>query len=119
MIPRNRVELENNGVKVMPHSEIKAMVYEENMSLYKISKRGATVFTKRANLLVGMLLRDSEATLNEVASNLCGFTTLSIKSSLTSLWELFCIEQPFLSENVYVRNREKIEVTLCGFCSIR
>lgn len=42
LIQRNREELEKNGVKVMSHREIKEMVYEDNMSLYKISKRGAT-----------------------------------------------------------------------------
>ncbi|MFJ8460907.1 hypothetical protein ACIQ57_17450 [Lysinibacillus xylanilyticus] len=63
LIQRNREELESNGVKVMPHREIKAMVYEDNMSLYKISKRGATVFTKRAILLAGFMLRDSKIAL--------------------------------------------------------
>lgn len=63
LIQRNREELESNGVKVMPYREIKAMVYEDNMSLYKISKRGATVFTKRAILLAGFMLRDSKIAL--------------------------------------------------------
>ena len=69
----NREELEKNGVKVMPHREIEALVYEDNMYLYKISKRGATVFTRRAILLVGMLLRDAKVVL-EVGNQLLNFT---------------------------------------------
>ena len=57
---RNKEELESNGVKVMPYREIKELVNGYNLSLYKISKRGATIFTPRAVLLVGFMLRDSK-----------------------------------------------------------
>lgn len=37
LIQRNRDELEENGAKVMPHREIKALVNEDKLSPYKIS----------------------------------------------------------------------------------
>lgn len=43
----------------MPRREIKTMVNEDYMSLYKISKRGATIFNKRTILLVGFMLLDT------------------------------------------------------------
>lgn len=57
---RNRNELRENGFKFLGYSEIKEMVNSDNMSELKISRRGANVFSKRALLNVGMLLRDSE-----------------------------------------------------------
>ena len=65
LLHRNREELEANGMKVIPRREIKELVikelvYEDSMSLYKISKRGETFFNKRTILLVGFMLRDSK-----------------------------------------------------------
>lgn len=65
IIQRNRQELESNGVKVMRFTEFGEVFKSNNLSLYNVTeygigKRGATVFNKRAILLVGFILRDSK-----------------------------------------------------------
>lgn len=59
-IRRNREELEQNGMKFKKYSEIKDQVNCENFSHLKISRQGTNIFSKRAVLNIGMLLRDSE-----------------------------------------------------------
>jgi len=59
-IRRNREELKQNGMKFMKYSEIKYQVNCENFSHLKISRQGTNIFSKRAVLNIGMLLRDSE-----------------------------------------------------------
>jgi len=44
----------------MKYSEIKDQVNCENFSHLKISRQGTNIFSKRAVLNIGMLLRDSE-----------------------------------------------------------
>lgn len=59
IIYRRREELESDGLKVLKGND-----YDEfnadNLSVLKISSRKITVFTRRAVLRIGMLLRDSE-----------------------------------------------------------
>jgi len=59
LIQRNVDELTENGMLFMKYSEIKDKVNSDTMSELKISHRGTYVFSKRALLNVGMLLRDS------------------------------------------------------------
>lgn len=60
----HREELESDGMRHMKYSEIKGLInLTLNLELMKelgIGKVGANIFTKRAILRVGMLLRDSE-----------------------------------------------------------
>lgn len=84
-IRRHKEELESNGVKVMKYRDIKDMVNSEMFSLYKISKRGATVFSTRAILNMGMLLRDS-VVAREVRNQLLnGFEKLSDKQKVIDI----------------------------------
>ena len=59
LIQRNIDELTENGMLFMKYSEIKDKINSDTMSELKISRRGTYVFSKRALLNVGMLLRDS------------------------------------------------------------
>ena len=59
LIQRNIDELTENGMLFMKYSEIKDKVNSDTMSELKISRRGTYIFSKRALLNVGMLLRDS------------------------------------------------------------
>lgn len=59
LIQRNVDELTENGMLFMKYSEIKDRVNSDIVSELKISRRGTYVFSKRALLNVGMLLRDS------------------------------------------------------------
>ncbi len=56
---RNESELRESGVVFKKHREIKDLVNRENISQLKIPTSGTNVFTKRAVLNLGMLLRDS------------------------------------------------------------
>lgn len=58
-IRRNRDELTKNGMVLKKYKEIKDLVNSENFSQLRISKQGTNVFSKRAVLNIGMLLRDS------------------------------------------------------------
>lgn len=60
VIDRNREELTENGFRFMKYSEIKEMINCDIMSELKISRQGSNIFSKRAVLNIGMLLRDSE-----------------------------------------------------------
>jgi len=57
----NREELEANGMKSMSYSELKAVLVKASngdaFESYSISRRGSTIFSKRAILNIGMLLR--------------------------------------------------------------
>ncbi len=57
---RNYEELNVNGMVMTSYNGIKDLVNSDNMSDLKISKQGTYIFSKRAVLNVGMLLRDSE-----------------------------------------------------------
>lgn len=63
-INRNREELEANGMKVYSYAEIKTEVLDVTKSNVLnelgISKRDTNIFNKRAILLVGFMLRDSQ-----------------------------------------------------------
>lgn len=59
-VRRNKNELTENGMLFMTYNEIKDLVNRENFSQLKISRQGTNVFSKRALLNLGMLLRDSE-----------------------------------------------------------
>ena len=59
-IRRNKDELSENGLLFKNYNEIKELVNREIFSQLKISRQGTNVFSKRAVLNVGMLLRDSE-----------------------------------------------------------
>lgn len=59
LMQRNKEELESNGLKMMKYLVIKEFVKLDNMSELRISKRGATVFTKRAILNIGFMLEQS------------------------------------------------------------
>ena len=76
IINRHREELESDGIKLVKKSEIerslqnatnvKILKYKSHIEIVsndekiKIANRGSILFTKRATLRVGMLLRDSE-----------------------------------------------------------
>jgi len=57
---RHEKELIENGMAFKKYREIKDLVKRDNMSPLKISPRGSNVFSNRALLNVGMLLRDSQ-----------------------------------------------------------
>lgn len=57
---RHRDELELDGMKKQSYKEISELVNSDNMAQLKISRQGTNLFTKRAVLRIGMLLRDSE-----------------------------------------------------------
>ncbi|WP_274307950.1 hypothetical protein [Solibacillus daqui] len=61
---RNKEELENNGMKMTTYREFSTEVLKGSDSTFLselgISKRGATIFSPRAILLIGFMLRDSE-----------------------------------------------------------
>lgn len=65
-IRRNRHELEDSGMKEYTYSEIKNLIGSEKISRPKIRELGintarkTNIFTKRAVLNLGMLLRDSD-----------------------------------------------------------
>lgn len=65
-IRRSREELESNGMKEFSYNEIKSLIGSEKISRPKIKQlgintaRATNVFSKRAVLNIGMLLRDSE-----------------------------------------------------------
>lgn len=63
-VRRNNKELEENGMQFKKYNEIKDIFgsefRSENNSRLGINKRGVNVFSKRAVLNIGMLLRDSE-----------------------------------------------------------
>lgn len=61
------MELESNGMKMTAYLEIKAdmdkgykMYTLNELGEYGVSRRGSYIFTKRAILLVGFMLRDSK-----------------------------------------------------------
>lgn len=56
----NKDELESDGVVFKKYSEIKDDVNREDFSQLKVSRSGTNIYTRRAILRVGMLLRDSE-----------------------------------------------------------
>lgn len=58
IILRNKEELTLNGFKTFTHQEIKNLNIQDEC--FKIPNRGMRLFTKRAILNVGMLLRDSK-----------------------------------------------------------
>jgi len=60
IITRHKGELEENGLTFKKYREIKDLVNRDNMSQLKVSRQGSNVFSKRALLNVGMLLRDSQ-----------------------------------------------------------
>ena len=61
VISRNKEELSFNGYKLYKRLEIEEILKGHNVTLEKaIPNRGMNLFTKRAILNVGMLLRDSE-----------------------------------------------------------
>ena len=67
LIKRNSEELETNGVKMTSYLDIKEsmdkgynMYTLNELGEYGISRRGSYIFNKRAILLVGFMLRDSE-----------------------------------------------------------
>lgn len=68
-VTRNKEELQQSGLKLMSYKELAVNLNGDNMSLYKIPKRGATIFSKRAVLNLAMLLRDS-STAKEVRTAL-------------------------------------------------
>lgn len=65
---RNREELENNGAKTSGYKELQTEIanscnlqpLEINLKKQGVSPKGSTIFTKRAILLVGFMLRDSK-----------------------------------------------------------
>lgn len=61
---RNKEELESNGMRMSSYQEIKEEVSKGYnvylLSELGISKRGSYIFSKRAILLVGFMLRDSK-----------------------------------------------------------
>lgn len=69
VVKRFNEELSTNGMTFKKHSDIKRVLKRDNISPLGISPRGSYVFTLRAVLNVGMLLRDSEIA-KEVRSQL-------------------------------------------------
>jgi len=70
------------------------------LSLYKISKRGATVFTPRAILNVGFMLRDSKVALeirnkalNIILNATDEYKLYDINEEKEYIWELCPLKQ--------------------------
>lgn len=70
MVHDNREELENNGMKGMTYKELKELIFNpsqkkglEKHADIQLSRRGSTVFTPRAILNVGFMLRDSKVAI--------------------------------------------------------
>ncbi|WP_349916938.1 phage antirepressor KilAC domain-containing protein [Bacillus cereus] len=67
---RHRVELESDGFVFMSYKDVKNQtVQDEPIKSHGVAPRGSNMFTKRAILRVGMLLRDSD-TAKEVRMQL-------------------------------------------------
>lgn len=56
---RNSDEIESDGAKMYKYKEIKEKLDSDTMSQLKIPRTGTVLYTKRAILRIGMLLRDS------------------------------------------------------------
>lgn len=86
-IERNREELESNGLAVKSYSEIKDMLNTDNMSALEIPRRGTYIFSSRAVLNMGMLLRDSPIAQQVRNELLNGFEKLSDEQKVSSIEE--------------------------------
>lgn len=76
-IERNKSELTNNGMKFMSYGEIKEELNSDLMSQLKISRQGSNIFSYRALLNMGMLLRDSKIAQEVRNQLLNGFEKLT------------------------------------------
>lgn len=82
---RHRDELESNGAKTLKYREIKDLVNCEMFSQLKISRNGSVVFSIRATLNMGMLLRDS-VVAREIRNQLLnGFEKLTVEQKLSDI----------------------------------
>lgn len=81
IVDRNRTEIEGDGVVFTSYAEVKEKTNPLIVSELRISKRGVNLFSRRAILRVGMLLRDS-AIAKEVCTQLLNIeekTTQEVK----------------------------------------
>ena len=69
LVSRNKQELESNGLKLNSKNDIKNLIGQDVKLEITIPNRGMKLFSKRAILNVGMLLRDSKVA-KEVRSRL-------------------------------------------------
>lgn len=85
-IQRNRKELEQNGFKKMTYGELKELISNSDiMSELRLSKQGSNIFSARAVLNMGMLLRDSKIAIKVREELLNGFEKLSTKQKQKEL----------------------------------
>lgn len=109
---RNREELTTNGFKHLRYKEIKELVSNpDKMSELRISRQGSNVFSKRAVLNIGMLLRDSEVA-KKLRSNILDVYEAAPDEIKTNSLE---IEKELILDIVFGESQEDIMLALNGY----
>lgn len=85
LVQRNESELSQNGMKHLKYAELKDVFAGDMLSLPKLSTRGSNVFSKRAVLNVGMLLRDSRIAREVRNQLLNGHEKLTIEQKVEEI----------------------------------